>query len=234
MKVLWFSGGKDSMACLYLLRHKLHDITVLFLNTGKYYPEHLATVERARLMCPSWIEIHADRDGQWARSGLPSDLVPVDWTAFGQAFSEIKRTTIQPYLQCCLENITAPLMQKSKELGATVVIKGQRLEDSHKSQARNGDMVDGVICEHPIENWSKDDVLSYLKDQMGELPEHYVLEHSSMDCYDCTAYAAHSLDRAKWTKERHPELYADYRMKLSELHAVLTPTMNNYMRLLSI
>lgn len=234
MKVLWFSGGKDSMACLYLLRHQMNDITVLFLNTGKYYPEHLATVVMARTMCPNWIEINADRDGQWAANGLPSDIVPIDWTLLGQSMSSRKETTLQSYLQCCFENITGPLLEKSKELGATMIIKGQRADDSHRATSKDGDIIDGITISHPIETWTSDDVLAYLRGKMGKLPEHYTLEHSSMDCYDCTAYAAHSADRVQWMKNRHPVLYADYRKTLGKLHAALTPAMNSYTHLMSI
>ena len=228
MKILWFSGGKDSMACLYLLRHSLSEITVLFLNTGKYYPEHVATVEKARAMCPNWIEVTADRDAQWNANGLPADLVPIDWTRYGQQFSSRKQTTVQSYLQCCFENITAPLLAKSKELGATVIIKGQRTEDSHRSTAKNGDVVEGITYSHPIEDWTTAEVLAYLREQMGELPEHYALEHSSMDCYDCTAYAAHSHDRVAYMRERHPAMYADYAGKLSRLCAAINTPLEHY------
>ena len=41
---LELSGGKDSVACLYLLRHQLHKITVYWLNTGDAYPETLDVI----------------------------------------------------------------------------------------------------------------------------------------------------------------------------------------------
>lgn len=222
------------MACLYLLRHELNEITVLFLNTGKYYPEHLATVAKARTMCPNWIDVNSDRDGQWAVNGLPADIVPIDWTLVGQSMSSRKQTTVQSYLQCCFENITGPLLAKSKELGATVIINGQRADDAHRSTAKDGDTLDGITFSHPIELWTRDDVLSYLQEQMGELPEHYALEHSSMDCYDCTAFSAHSADRVQWMKDRHPALYQDFRVKLGALSAAMRGPIENYNRLIGV
>ena len=222
------------MACLYLYRHELDDITVLFLNTGKYYPEHLATVEKARAMCPNWIEIKSDRDEQWAAYGFPSDVVPVNWTVFGQKFTGLKTVRVQSYLQCCFENIMYPVIEKAKQLGATEIIRGQRLDEGHKSPSKDGDIVDGVTLVHPVETWTRDEVLAYLKEQMGELPEHYVLEHSSMDCYDCTAYAAHSVDRVQWMKDRHPELYMDFRTKLAALSHAMRGPIESYNRLAGI
>src|SRR5687767_12018420 len=69
---LWFSGGKDSMACLYLLRDRLSEIAVLWANTGKNYPELLQTVAHAKAMCPHFIEVKTDRDAQWREHGIAS------------------------------------------------------------------------------------------------------------------------------------------------------------------
>ena len=228
MKVLMFSGGKDSMACLLLLRSQLEEIHVLFGNTGKFYPEHLETVSKAKAMCPHWEEVKTDRDGQWKVNGLPSDVVPIDWTVQGQKLSGKKSVTVQSYLQCCYENISGPLWKRAKELGASVVIRGQRSEEDHRGTAKNGDVCEGITFWHPIEDWSKEEVLSFLKKEMGELPEHFSLEHSSMDCHDCTAYAAYSHDRVQFMKERHPALYADYAGKLALLKGALAAPLAHY------
>jgi phosphoadenosine phosphosulfate reductase len=60
--------------------------------------------------------------------------------------------------------------------------------------------------------------------QRGKLPEHYHIEHSSLDCYDCTAFMANSVDRIEWTKNRHPELYNKYLIKMNALKSALEPT----------
>lgn len=219
------------MACLLFLRDRLAEITVLFANTGKNYPEALALVEKAKGICPNWIEVNADRDAQWSAHGLPSDLVPIDWTTLGQALSEEKPLKVQSYLGCCYENITGPLWAKTRELGAVCVIKGQRLDEAHKSTAKNGDVLDGVTFWHPIEHWTREQVLAYVRAEMGWLPEHYALDHSSMDCYDCTAFAAHSHDRAEYMRERHPALYADYAGKIDSLCAAMEVPMKHYQRL---
>ena len=225
---LLFSGGKDSMACLYLYRDKLSEIDVIWTNTGKNYPEVLATIEAARKMCPNWHEVRSDRDAQWAAMGMPSDLVPVDWTDVGQYVSHAKAIKVQSYLNCCFANIIAPTWAKVRELGCTEVIRGQRKSEAHKAPA--GD-VDGIKIIQPIEDWSDDEVFDYLRSKMGELPEHYALEHSSMDCFDCTGYAAHSADRIAYTKKRHPVLYAAYVGNYTALRGAISEVLTQYERI---
>ena len=85
--VLWFSGGKDSMACIYLLKEHLDNINVVWVNTSKNYPELLDTVARAKKLCPNFIEVKTDRDAQWEGNGLPSDIVPIEYTKMGQSMT---------------------------------------------------------------------------------------------------------------------------------------------------
>lgn len=231
MRVLWFSGGKDSVACLLLNRDQLHDITVLWANTGKNYPEALAFVDEMKALCQNWIEVNTDRAGQWAKNGYPSDVIPIDWTALGQAFSGQKPIKIQSYLQCCYENIGGALWNKSIELGATEIIRGQRNDESHQSPAKDGHEQNGITFRHPIENWTKSQVLRFIEDKLGYFPAHFTLDHSSMDCFDCTAFAAHSADRAKYTKEHHPALYAEYRIGLDAVISAIKQASDPYMRI---
>ncbi len=218
------------MACLYLYKHRLDDIEVIWANTGRNYPEALETISRASEMCPRWHEVRTDREMQWKRNGLPSDLVPVDWTTHGQIFTPIKALKVQSYIQCCYENIGFPVWQKVKELGCTEVIRGVRNDEEHTSPTEN---LDGIKCIHPLASWTKSEVLGYLKSKMGELPGHFVLEHSSMDCFDCTAFAAHSLDRAEYTRKKHPGLYAEYISGIRALHGAMSVPMKAYERILN-
>lgn len=222
---LWFSGGKDSMACLLLHEHELETIDVIWANTGRYFPEAIAFVEAAKERCPRWHEVKTDREAQWKANGLPSDIVAIDHTAMGQLVSRKKPVMVQSYLGCCWENISLPLLVKTKELGATRVIRGQRTEEAHRVPAGVHADIEFV---HPIEDWTAEQVLSYLHEKLGELPDHFALEHSSMDCFDCTAFAAHSLDRAKYMRERHPALYSEYRSRIRELTASFSAPLRAY------
>ncbi len=221
---LAFSGGKDSMACWYLYRDQ-HPI-VIFVNTGKAYPETLELIEEIRKEAREFIEVMTDQEAQTKANGIPSDIVAVDWTPFGQSLSGEKETKMQPYLQCCYENISGPLMQAAKERGITELIRGQRIDDSHKSPARHGSVVDGITFIQPIEDWTEKQTFDFVRSQRGFLPDHYKIEHTSLDCYDCTAFMAHSADRIAWTKEKHPEFYEKYSAKICALKAALKPTLD--------
>lgn len=80
---LQLSGGRDSIACLYLMRPWLDRITVYWLNTGAAFPETLAVIEQMRAWVPHFVEIDGDQPGHVARHGIPSDLVPSSHTPIG-------------------------------------------------------------------------------------------------------------------------------------------------------
>lgn len=225
---LAFSGGKDSWACLWLNQDRLREITVLWVDTGMNYPELLETIERARAMCPNFVRIPSDRRGQNERRGLPSDVIPVQWTTLGQIMSGPKPITLQPYLACCFENVALPLHEAAVRHGVTHLIRGQRNEEKHKSPSRNGTVVDdGVTYLHPIEDWTEAQVMAYLEAHM-EIPEHFKLRHSSMDCHDCTAYADESADRVEFMRQHHPDLHAQYLDRMAQVKTALSEAMRPY------
>ncbi|SEL26092.1 phosphoadenosine phosphosulfate reductase family protein [Nitrosovibrio tenuis] len=127
---------------------------------------------------------------------------------------------IQNYLSCCWENISLPLLAKAKEIGATEIVYGQRNDENHKSTSRNGDVIEGMIRLQPIEDWTSDQVMAYLATRM-EIPAHYSIKHSSLDCYDCTAYRKDSRDRVEFTRARHPEMYKEYLDRINLLNQAL-------------
>lgn len=225
---LWFSGGKDSLACLLLYRAQLSEIDVLWANTGRNLPEVEDFIHKISGLCPRWHEVKVDRNAQWRQHGLPSDLVPVDNTSLGEFVSSIKPVRIQSYLQCCFQNIAAPLVLKTKQLGARIVIRGQRLEEAHR--APEGE-INGMVFVHPIAKWSAANVMDYLRTAFGQLPDHYALDHSSVDCFDCTAYAAHVSDRAEYMRNRHPAKHKEYMMRLSEVGRAISEPLKAYEKL---
>lgn len=223
---LAFSGGKDSWACLWLNVERLHEITVLWVNTGKSYPEILATAAIAKAMCPNFVEIVVDRDGQNAFHGLPADIVPVNWTRDGHAVHGAKDVMVQPYLNCCLENIALPILQYCKANGITNLIKGQRDDEGHKSASFDGCTVDGIVIEQPIQGWTAAQVLDYVGQNMP-LPDHFRFKHTSMDCYDCTAFSSESKDRISHTETHHPVLFSAYEKRKSALRNALNEALKD-------
>ncbi len=212
---LAFSGGKDSWACLWLNENKIKDILVIWVNTGKNYPETLKMIEIAKGICPNFLEIKTDRALQNETEGIPSDVVPINWTTLGQDITGEKSFKIQSYLNCCYENISKHVQIAAVSYGVKYLIRGQRFDESHTSPSVNGSIVNGVEYVQPIESWGKDEVMAYLSTKM-DIPDHFALNHTSMDCYDCTAYRVESKDRISYMEKKHPTFYAEYlsRMEL--------------------
>lgn len=219
---LALSGGKDSLACFFLMKDELD--CAIYVDTGFSYPETRALVAMVAQSLPVYT-VYSARAAQNDEYGIPSDVVPVNWTHFGQAVTTKKPAMIQPYLQCCFSNMAEPLFAKAKELQITHLVTGQRQEDTHRSTARHGETVEGLVRMNPLEAWSKEQVLSYLASHMT-LPAHFRLTHSSLDCYDCPAYAAETQDRVAWTELHHPEFAAAHRVReqavADSIHAALS------------
>lgn len=221
---LAFSGGKDSLACLLLHKHKLDEITVFWVNAGKNYPETLELVSYAKSISPNFVEIKSNQEAQQAINGLPSDVVPINWTVLGQSVTGAKPYSVQSYLQCCFENISIPMHNTIKEHGITHLIRGQRKDEGHKSTATNGHEYDGVVYLHPIEDWSAQEVIEFIAKHI-KLPKHYYLNHTSLDCYDCTAYRKETKDIKIYRQTHHPELHAQYLEKEEKLNQALKEAM---------
>ena len=199
---LQFSGGKDSLACLYLLRDQWDTLNVAWLNTGAAYPEMEAYMQMWKERLPGFVEVRSNQPEQVKEYGWPADVVPINSSAMWQSVSNQRGPLIQPYLACCMSNIWLPLHKAMIDMGVTTIIKGQRIEDGRKSPVRNGDVIDGITFLMPIENWTTEQVFDYLDEVGADLPPGYGLgEQTGRDCWDCTAY----LDENKRRIENLPE-----------------------------
>lgn len=208
-KILALSGGKDSMAVLHLLRDELD--CAIYVDTGFSYPETRAMINYAATLIPVH-RLVVDRAAQHRAHGLPSDVVPIEWTTIGQALTKPKAVLIQSSFQCCYANLAGPFYEEAKRLGATHAVFGQRTDERARATSKNGDVVNGLIRLHPIESWTRAQVLDYLATKM-EIPDHYKLTQTSLDCFDCSAFYAESRDRVAWMKDKYPDLYRIYAEK---------------------
>ena len=220
---LAFSGGKDSLACWYMYREQ--QPVVLWVNTGKAYPETIAIVDEIKAEAKEFIEIPSDQQAQIERTGIPSDVIPVDWTVFGMSQTTLKPIKVQTYFGCCFENVAMPLMDAAKTRGITHLIRGQRLDEDHKSTAVDGSVINGITFVQPIETWTAEQVFAFILKHRAALPDHYAIKHTSLDCYDCTAYLSNSADRVAWTKLKYPAFYAKYAANMADLKLALAPSM---------
>ena len=188
---LELSGGKDSVACLYLMRDKLDDITVYWLNTGDPYPETVEVINECRKIIPHFVEVRSNVGNWKAIYGVPSDVVPVTG---GNVHLPLVDGEIQvsDRYACCAHNIMTPLHWRVVEDGNTTIIRGQRLDEFHKSPLRSGDICDNIRFLFPIEEWSDEQVMDYLKEVGAPVHEAYLTGKYGADCLHCTGWWEHS------------------------------------------
>lgn len=205
--VLQFSGGKDSLACLYLLRPLWKEITVAWVNTGAAYPETIRLMDRVRSLVPHFLEINSDQPANIAANGPPSDIAPIRSLPQGRIATQYDGTPIQSFLECCSENMWKPMQDAMTALGATVIIRGQKLSDERKSPIRDGYTVNGVRYWFPVEAWTDEEVFAYLKANGVEIPAHYAYTKTSLDCWSCTAYLDENLGRLRHMRKNEPVMW---------------------------
>jgi 3'-phosphoadenosine 5'-phosphosulfate sulfotransferase (PAPS reductase)/FAD synthetase len=184
---LQFSGGRDSLALLFLLREYWPKLTVYYLNSGDAYPETLALVKKLRQEIPSFVEIAGRTAMTHARDGFPADVIPsqVSWgfDTYKEKLKIIGRET------CCYKSIMLPLQAQMRADGIKLILRGQRNSDEPKSPLKSGDIVDGVMVYFPIEAWTTAEVNHYIRRVGGEVPHYYAEGMTSApDCMHCSAW----------------------------------------------
>ena len=208
---LQFSGGRDSLACLYLMREHLSRITVYWLNTGDAYPETIEMVAMVRGFVPSFVEISGNRSRVIAEHGIPTDILPRSSTPIGIASGQ-SGLRMQDSYSCCLRTVMLPMHQKMVEDGITLVIRGQRSSDGHKAPIKSGDVDDGIEYLFPIEAWSAEDVDSYLANAGAPRSRFYDHLDTTPDCLHCTGWWSEG--RGKYLRQFHPKAFAYYQRAL--------------------
>lgn len=220
--VLQFSGGKDSLALLYLCRPWLDKTTVLFADSGAQFPHVTEYVERtcAKLgailhtVRPE-IDIREYHD----RYGLPSDLVPVwDGPEWGWTNAEKPKQLLQSTATCCLQMLAIPMLRDTMKLGATLVLRGAR-NDEERRGVPSGTVDRGIEYQNPLWDWTEKDVWEYLERVGAEIPDHYAEVNSSLDCWLCTGHTteSHAAAQFRYVKRHHPELWPELEYRITKV-----------------
>lgn len=199
-----FSGGKDSMACLYLLRDYLPRITVYWVNSGDEFQETIDIVAKCREFIPNFVEINSDSAGWRESFGVPSDLVPTSSSPLGllMGFGDMK---ISDRFSCCFSNLMRPMYDRMKADGVTAIIRGQKLVDMRKVPLKSGESIDGFEFCYPVENWTHEEVFSYLRSVDAPIHPCYEFGEYGANCSTCTAWWNES--QHKYRQAKHPEIH---------------------------
>lgn len=213
--VLQFSAGKDSAACLWLLQPYWDRLTVLWANGGNPYPETIEYMDYIWGLVPHFVELVGEQPGWVIKHGWPVDVLPISASSFSSQMHDRQVPKLQPFNQCCSHNIWEPMAKYFYEYGITGIIRGQKSCDLLKPSFRSGDKFQNMEFFHPIEDWSTEQVMSYLGDK---LPASYKRGlPSSLDCMNCTAYAKENSGRVKDLELIYPPAAA----QISSIHSFL-------------
>lgn len=232
MRVLQFSGGKDSLACLHLLRDEWDTLTVVWMNAGAPFPETLALMDDIRHLVPHFREIRADVLADIEQNGLPVDTLPVKLSGWGKAFTDAPGPQMRTFMDCCAANVWRPMHQAMIEMGATVVIRGQRNAEGYKSPIPHGAIVEGMRFEFPLRDWTAQQVDEFLAAQGVQIPAYYAHSDKSLDCWNCTAYMDEKRGTLAYMRAHHREKYDHVIRNLKDIDIALNESMRPLRRAL--
>lgn len=215
---LHFSGGKDSLACLYLLRDQLDKLAVYWVNTGDQCPETASVVEAVRGWIPNFIEVGTDSRAWRAQHGNPTDLAPANSHWLGVAYG-LSDSPLVNRFDCCFHNLMRPMHERMIADGVDAVIRGTKLADTGRipHEGPTGDY--DVIL--PIKSWSHEQVFEYLR-SVGA-PVNPIYDHfkaiSAPECMTCTAWWDDG--KAEYLRVKHPQALPEYRVSLQRIREAL-------------
>lgn len=222
---LQFSGGKDSLACLYLMRPYWDRITVYWCNIGDSFPETVAQMARIRAEVPHFVEIEGRQPAVIAQFGIPSDIVPTSATPMGVSAAS-KGVLIQDRYSCCVRSNMLPMHERMIADGITLIIRGQKKADTEKGPLCSGQVDEGIEYLFPIEDWTDRRVLDFLREQNVEIPRFYEMLNDAPDCMTCSAWW--DKGQSKYLKLYHIEKYEIVQERLDTIREAIAPHITDF------
>jgi phosphoadenosine phosphosulfate reductase len=219
---LLYSGGKDSRACVELLRDRLDEIIIYHLDTGDLLPEMRDSVTEVEADTPHFVRISTDVSGWIAANGLPTDLLPFGNHPVGYELGHATARLVSRY-DCCWHNLMWPLFERVRNDGCTLLIRGTKRMDMPRLPAEDGQVIDGVELFYPLQDWTHEQVFAYLALRGVKLPRVYDYVVNSPECARCSAWWGEG--RRDYLKKYHPELWAEYDARLQVVIDAIAPSL---------
>jgi 3'-phosphoadenosine 5'-phosphosulfate sulfotransferase (PAPS reductase)/FAD synthetase len=217
---LQFSGGRDSLALLLLLKPYWEKLTVYYCDSGDAYPETLELVARVQKKVPNFITIPGRVLQTRATDGFASDVLPSRATWGFETYRE--KLGMLGREVCCYKSIMLPMHAAMRADGIKCILRGQRKSDEPKSPVKSGEIVDGFAIHFPIESWSDADVDYFIKEQ-GEKPTPFykVGVNNTPDCRTCTAWL--ETGQYAYNRVHHPKDAETQRIRLKWMMERIAP-----------
>jgi phosphoadenosine phosphosulfate reductase len=219
-----FSGGKDSLAVIYMLRGHLDRVTVYHNDTGDLLPEVMEVVEQAKALCPNFVHIRGDVLAWQRKHGLPSDLVPYSASDIGRQVGQ-ERTRLVPRYDCCHANLMQPLWDRVIADGNTLVIRGTKRVDFPTLPVVDREVRDGIEFWYPLQEWSHAEVFEYLRREGAPICRIYEEGLQAPECSRCTAWL--NVGQAAYLKKYHPDRLIEYRERLHAVFREIDPVLKD-------
>lgn len=214
VSLLLISSGKDSAACLKMLREHLEEVIIVWCDTGNAFPEVEEYMRKIARTVPRFVKLKGRQKDFIKHVGRPSDLV------FPETPSFEKKEEFVPWTQCCGANIWEPIAIYIKESGATGIITGQKDFDLRQGPAREGKMGNLEIL-HPLKDMTHEEVFAYLGD---DVPVWYKEgATASLDCMNCTAHLRENIGQFRYLEKRYPETFAEVSSALHRMREKAIP-----------
>lgn len=222
---LQFSGGKDSLACLYLMRPYWGRLTVYWLNTGDAYPETVQLAAAVKDLVPSFVEVAGRQPKVIEEFGYPSDIVPVSSTPIG-IISTGRGVLLQDRYSCCFRSLMMPMHQRMLDDGITLIVRGQRADDAHKAPVCSGTIDGGIEYLFPIEGWDKATVMRFLNDNTVAIPRFYEVLDEAPDCMGCSAWWEKG--EARYLKRYHGKQFIERQRRMDIINSAVSEHIANF------
>lgn len=227
--VLQFSGGKDSLCVLHLLKPWWNRLIVVWGDPGDGYEEER---ERVAKECAGVAEFRVANGHakEWQAKALPSDIVPARSTAIGiQLQPESGAVPLVSRHECCAANMWVPIMRETHATGASLIIRGQRTTEQFRNNISSGTQdISGAEIYFPIRDWTQADVLQFLKDEGVQLPKYYEYVDGSLYCKHCTAYQDTMRGKLAYLSDFHPQAAREYERRMEIVRREISIALNTF------
>jgi len=219
-----FSGGRDSVAALHVMRESLPRMTVYFTEMGDSWPETLAVVSKMEsLLGFKAVRIQTDALRWRLDHGDPTDVLPACATPLGRMVSGCAQRLVTRY-ECCWQNLMLPMHQRMLADGVTCIVRGVRCEDYATHPVRSGEVDGGIEAHYPIFEWDTARVDAYSREH--DLPRAPWYDEGAShggECLTCTAWWDDG--RQAYMRRHHPLVWHEYRAKLAGIRQALSGDM---------